>query len=106
MPSPRIAPRRGSRPGGSALLDDVDALDPRRIEHWDGHPERRALAERRAHADVAAEDGGEAPGQREAQARAAQLAVALGPELDELLERPRLVVPGQARPRVADLEAH
>ena len=91
----------GRGAGGSVVVDDVDALDALRVARRDGDAERRARAERRPDADLAAEDRREAARERQAEAGAAQLAGALGAELDELLERAGLVLRRQPRARVA-----
>src|SRR5262249_14986735 len=98
-----VAMGAGSR--GSVVVDDVDVLDAVRIARRNGDEEGRALAERRLDADLAAEDPGQPERQREPEPGAAELAVALAPELDPLLERALLVLVRQTRARVLHVEA-
>src|SRR4051812_8082098 len=71
----------------------------------DLHEERRPLAERRAHADLAAEDLAEPARERQAEAGSAHPALALLAERDPLVERLLLIGLRQSRPGVAHLEA-
>src|SRR5436305_1790196 len=71
----------------------------------DLHEERRPLAGRRAHADLAAEDLGEPARERQAEAGSAHPALALLAERDPLVERLLLIGVRQSRAGVAHLEA-